>query len=100
MTALSVIPAVYVHTDVNSRVNMYSPPERVLWSCCVKQVVRVCRDHGLYSALIYLFTKGLDDYKSPLEELLAVSQQSVDPQQARGFGYVLLARAMGKYLVL
>ncbi|BBN19147.1 vacuolar protein sorting-associated protein 8 [Marchantia polymorpha subsp. ruderalis] len=54
------------------------------------QVVRVCRDHGLYSALIYLFTKGLDDYKSPLEELLAVSQQSVDPQQARGFGLKLL----------
>ncbi|KAK9093770.1 hypothetical protein Scep_025239 [Stephania cephalantha] len=34
------------------------------------QVVRLCREHGLYGALIYLFNKGLDDFKTPLEELL------------------------------
>ena len=38
------------------------------------QVIRLCREHGLYSALIYLFNRGLDDYKTPLEELLAVIQ--------------------------
>ncbi|KAL3676096.1 hypothetical protein R1sor_026044 [Riccia sorocarpa] len=54
------------------------------------QVVRVCRDHGLYSALIYLFTKGLDDFRSPLEELLAVAQHSDDPQLARAYGLKLL----------
>ncbi|CAB4300751.1 unnamed protein product [Prunus armeniaca] len=40
------------------------------------QVVRLCREHGLYSALVYLFNKGLDDFRSPLEELLVVLQNS------------------------
>ncbi|KAJ6878484.1 hypothetical protein NC652_032103 [Populus alba x Populus x berolinensis] len=34
------------------------------------QVVRLCREHGLYGALVYLFNKGLDDFRTPLEELL------------------------------
>ncbi|XP_078448390.1 transducin family protein / WD-40 repeat family protein isoform X2 [Wolffia australiana] len=36
------------------------------------QVIRLCREHGLYSALIYLFNRGLDDYRTPLEDLLIV----------------------------
>lgn len=53
------------------------------------QVVRLCRDNGLYSALIYLFNKGLDDFKSPLEELLIVVQDVSKPN-AREFGYKML----------
>ncbi|KAH7431149.1 hypothetical protein KP509_08G032600 [Ceratopteris richardii] len=53
------------------------------------QVVRLCRENGLYSALIYLFNKGLDDYKSPLEELLIVVQDITNPQ-VHAFGYKLL----------
>lgn len=40
------------------------------------QVVRLCREHGLYGALIYLFNRGLDDYRAPLEELFAVVQNN------------------------
>ncbi|XP_073012447.1 uncharacterized protein [Typha latifolia] len=40
------------------------------------QVVKLCREHGLYGALIYLFNQGLDDFRTPLEELLAVVQNS------------------------
>ncbi|KAG9149694.1 hypothetical protein Leryth_012420 [Lithospermum erythrorhizon] len=40
------------------------------------QVVRLCREHRLHGALIYLFNKGLDDFKTPLEELLVVLQDS------------------------
>ncbi|KAJ4795229.1 Vacuolar protein sorting-associated protein 8-like protein [Rhynchospora pubera] len=40
------------------------------------QVVKLCREHGLYGALIYLFNQGLNDYKAPLEELLSVVQSS------------------------
>ncbi|KAJ7567914.1 hypothetical protein O6H91_01G011900 [Diphasiastrum complanatum] len=50
------------------------------------QVVKLCREHGLYSALIYLFQQGLDDYKSPLEELLVVAQDVQRPN-AQAFGY-------------
>ncbi|KAK7824611.1 vacuolar protein sorting-associated protein 8 like protein, partial [Quercus suber] len=40
------------------------------------QVVRLCREHGLYGALVYLFNKGLDDFRAPLEELLVVLRNS------------------------
>ncbi|KAK6920419.1 Vacuolar protein sorting-associated protein 8, central domain [Dillenia turbinata] len=53
------------------------------------QVVRLCREHGLYGALIYLFNQGLDDFKAPLEELLAVFQNS-QKESAATLGYVNL----------
>ncbi|KAG8076620.1 hypothetical protein GUJ93_ZPchr0006g40989 [Zizania palustris] len=40
------------------------------------QVVRLCREHGLYGALIYLFNQGLKDFCTPLEELLFVIQNT------------------------
>ncbi|XP_066321059.1 uncharacterized protein [Miscanthus floridulus] len=40
------------------------------------QVVRLCREHGLYGALIYLFNQGLNDFHTPLEELLSVVQNT------------------------
>ncbi|CAN0889367.1 Vacuolar protein sorting-associated protein 8 homolog [Linum grandiflorum] len=53
------------------------------------QVVRLCREHGLFGALIYLFNKGLDDFKAPLEELLNVTRNS-QGKDATGLGYRLL----------
>ncbi|PIA34901.1 hypothetical protein AQUCO_03700277v1, partial [Aquilegia coerulea] len=53
------------------------------------QVVRLCREHGLYGALIYLFNKGLDDYKAPLEELLLILQSS-ERDIAASIGYRML----------
>ncbi|XP_020519433.1 uncharacterized protein LOC18428491 isoform X2 [Amborella trichopoda] len=53
------------------------------------QVVRLCREHGLYSALIYLFNRGLDDFKAPLEELLVVAQDSQNVN-AVAIGYRML----------
>ena len=35
-------------------------------------MVTLCREHRLHSALIYVFNKGLNDYVSPLEELLGL----------------------------
>ncbi|XP_061336462.1 uncharacterized protein LOC133283598 isoform X2 [Gastrolobium bilobum] len=53
------------------------------------QVVRLCREHGLYSALVYLFNKGLDDFRTPLEELFAVLQNS-QKESAAALGYRML----------
>ncbi|MCO5587402.1 hypothetical protein L7F22_041351 [Adiantum nelumboides] len=53
------------------------------------QVVKLCRENRLYSALIYLFNKGLDDFKSPLEELLNVVQDISNPH-VQTCGYKLL----------
>ncbi|XP_027334306.1 vacuolar protein sorting-associated protein 8 homolog isoform X2 [Abrus precatorius] len=53
------------------------------------QVVRLCREHGLYSALVYLFNKGLDDFRAPLEELFAVLQNS-PKESANALGYRML----------
>ncbi|XP_024531344.1 vacuolar protein sorting-associated protein 8 homolog [Selaginella moellendorffii] len=53
------------------------------------QVMRLCREHGLFSALIYLYNKGLNDFKSPLEELL-IAAQDQHQENASSFGYKLL----------
>ncbi|KAJ0479069.1 putative transcription factor WD40-like family [Helianthus annuus] len=53
------------------------------------QVVRLCREHNLYRALIYLFNKGLDDFRTPLEELLLVFKNS-DSENAPSLGYRML----------
>ncbi|KAI6679075.1 hypothetical protein NL676_039871 [Syzygium grande] len=39
----------------------------------VDEVVEICREYGLYLALVYLFNRGLDGFRSPLEELLVAS---------------------------
>ncbi|CAL5060601.1 unnamed protein product [Urochloa decumbens] len=53
------------------------------------QVVRLCREHGLYGALIYLFNQGLNDFRTPLEELLSVIQNS-NRKDAASTGYRML----------
>lgn len=54
------------------------------------QVVRLCRENGLYGALIYLFNKGLDDFKTPLEELLTVLRSKEKYDTAASVGYRML----------
>ncbi|TVU33578.1 hypothetical protein EJB05_25403, partial [Eragrostis curvula] len=53
------------------------------------QVVRLCREHGLYGALIYLFNQGLNDFRTPLEELLSVIQNT-NRKEAASTGYRML----------
>ncbi|XP_031383259.1 vacuolar protein sorting-associated protein 8 homolog [Punica granatum] len=53
------------------------------------QVVKLCREHGLYCALVYLFNRGLDDFRSPLEELLVVLRNS-QRESAVPLGYKML----------
>ncbi|XP_075484312.1 uncharacterized protein LOC142524290 [Primulina tabacum] len=53
------------------------------------QVVRLCREHRLHHALIYLFNKGLDDFTTPLEEFLIVLQNS-RLEDAASLGYMML----------
>ncbi|KAK4425213.1 Vacuolar protein sorting-associated protein 8 [Sesamum alatum] len=53
------------------------------------QIVRLCREHRLHCALIYLFNKGLDDFRTPIEELLVVLRNSVG-ENATCLGYRML----------
>ncbi|CAA0827177.1 transducin family protein / WD-40 repeat family protein [Striga hermonthica] len=53
------------------------------------QIVRLCREHRLHCALIYLFNKGLDDFRTPLEELLVVLRYSTK-EDATSLGYRML----------
>ncbi|KAL8251050.1 hypothetical protein R6Q59_034743 [Mikania micrantha] len=53
------------------------------------QVVRLCQEHNLYRALIYLFNKGLDDFRTPLEELLLLFTNS-GSENAPSLGYRML----------
>ncbi|XP_033098288.1 vacuolar protein sorting-associated protein 8 homolog [Anneissia japonica] len=36
----------------------------------IHQVVSLCWSHGLYDAIIYVYNKGMQDYTTPLEDLL------------------------------
>lgn len=53
------------------------------------QVVKLCREHGLYGALIYLFNRGLNDFRAPLEELLVVVQNN-PKRDVAAIGYRML----------
>ncbi|KAL6495612.1 hypothetical protein OROGR_030175 [Orobanche gracilis] len=53
------------------------------------QVVLLCREHRLHYALIYLFNKGLDDFRTPLEELLVVLRDCLR-EDATPLGYMML----------
>lgn len=37
---------------------------------CIFQVVNLCWSHCLYDAIIYVYTRGMHDYITPLEQLL------------------------------
>jgi hypothetical protein len=55
------------------------------------QVATLCRKYGLYSALIYIFNKGLDDYVTPMEEIVAALQAGdLSEDDLRPIGYKLL----------
>ncbi|KAJ8566117.1 hypothetical protein K7X08_030594 [Anisodus acutangulus] len=53
------------------------------------QVVRLCREHRLHGALIYLFNKGLDDFRTPLEELFLILRDSKS-ESVTALGYKML----------
>ncbi len=46
------------------------------------QVVLLCWAHGLYDAILYIYNKGMQDYITPLEELLALLNSAVETGQA------------------
>ncbi|KAF8309432.1 hypothetical protein DL93DRAFT_2085708 [Clavulina sp. PMI_390] len=51
--------------------------EQIIWhidpSCLdINQVIALCQKHDLYDALIYVYTRALRDYVSPLVELLGL----------------------------
>lgn len=39
--------------------------------------VKLCREHQLYSALVYIYNEGLDDYVSPIDTLLDACTSNV-----------------------
>ena len=45
-------------------------------------LVKLCRSHQLYDALIYIFNRGLMDYVTPLEDLLGTIDLSETPEAA------------------
>src|SRR6266850_2998286 len=51
--------------------------ERVIWhidpACLdIDQVVQLCQTHGLYDALIYVYTRAMRDYVAPVVEMLGL----------------------------
>ncbi|KAF9227315.1 hypothetical protein BS17DRAFT_775267 [Gyrodon lividus] len=56
--------------------------ERVIWhiapSCLdINQAIRLCRTYQLWDALIYVYTRALQDYVSPIVELIALIRKTL-----------------------
>ncbi|XP_064646589.1 vacuolar protein sorting-associated protein 8 homolog isoform X2 [Lineus longissimus] len=60
---LQNVEACIVHLDVSS--------------LDIHQVVVLCWGHGLYDAIIYVYNKGMQDYTTPLEELLRILRMAL-----------------------
>lgn len=44
-------------------------------------IVKLCHDHELYSALIYIYNEGLQDYETPIDILLEACTNDKQPAQ-------------------
>ncbi|KAL4073879.1 Golgi CORVET complex core vacuolar protein 8-domain-containing protein [Scleroderma citrinum] len=56
--------------------------ERVIWhidpTCLdIHQAIRICQAHQLWDALIYVYTRALRDYVSPIVELLSLIRKTL-----------------------
>lgn len=49
----------------------------MLISLALLQVAVLCWTYGLYDAMIYVYTRGMNDYSTPLQELLRLLRASV-----------------------
>ncbi|TDL25957.1 hypothetical protein BD410DRAFT_716446 [Rickenella mellea] len=62
--------------------------ERIIWhidpDCLdINQAISLCQDHHLYDALIYVYTKALRDYVSPVVELLGLIRKVLQGRKDR-----------------
>ncbi|KAH9839218.1 Golgi CORVET complex core vacuolar protein 8-domain-containing protein [Rhodofomes roseus] len=65
--------------------------ERLIWhidpECLdVNQAITLCQRHGLYDALLYVFTRAMRDYEAPLVVLLDLIRQVQQYRRAREEG--------------
>ena len=74
-------------------------PERVercvlhmdIQSLDLNQVIRLCEQHNMWSALIYIFNRGLGDFVSPAEDLFKQTLLATTSQNQQIYGSKLLA---------
>ena len=60
-------------------------------------MVSLCWANGLYDAILYIYNRGMLDYTTPLEELLAVLRQAVNTgKQLTGKFSVLSSGGLNK----
>jgi vacuolar protein sorting-associated protein 8 len=60
---LQALEACIIHLDISS--------------LDLHQVVQICWSHGLYDAIIYIHNKALNDYTTPIHELVPIIDQAV-----------------------
>ncbi|XP_064465584.1 vacuolar protein sorting-associated protein 8 homolog [Ornithodoros turicata] len=43
----------------------------------IHQVMKLCWEHDLYDGIIYIYNRGMCDYKTPIEEFMAMLEEAV-----------------------
>jgi vacuolar protein sorting-associated protein 8 len=63
--------------------------EQVIWhidpaNLDISQAIQLCQEHQLYNALIYIYTRTMRDYLSPVVELLTLIRRMHQYRKSRG----------------
>ena len=54
-----------------------TPPNNDCDVAVVVEVVSLCWTHGLYTGILYVYNRALQDYTTPLEQLLTLLNSAV-----------------------
>ncbi|XP_046386782.1 vacuolar protein sorting-associated protein 8 homolog isoform X2 [Ischnura elegans] len=64
----------------------------------VHQVVTLCWTHGMYDALLYIHNRGMADYVTPFEELMAVLREALSKGKQLGDAQIALGNKLLVYV--
>lgn len=64
----------------------------------IHQVMTLCWAHGLYDGILYIYNKGMNDYITPLEELLGILHKAVSSGKQLTDGQIILGNKLLVYI--
>lgn len=62
------------------------------------QVMKLCRSHGLYDGIIYVHTRAMNDYITPIQELMVSLREALQSGRPLTDGQVLLGNKLLVYI--
>ncbi|XP_067145381.1 vacuolar protein sorting-associated protein 8 homolog isoform X3 [Centruroides vittatus] len=64
----------------------------------IHQVMKLCWAHGLYDGILYIYNKGMEDYITPLEDLLGILRRAVSSGKQLTDAQIILGNKLLVYI--